>query len=215
MVTRILEPCGLSFRALQNLSDDLLMAHVSAGHGDALTVLFDRHHRMVFQIALKILRDSGEAEDVMQSVFLEIYRAAAQFDSAKGSTKGWIVQYAYHRSINRRQHLTNRKFYATTELSEFHESLLTREIGPLASQEAAQLVKQALLTLNSTQRRVLEMAYFEGLSMQDIAESTGESVGNVRHHYYRGLKKLKSFLTESGSKQTARYGRKEIADANA
>jgi RNA polymerase sigma-70 factor (ECF subfamily) len=215
MVTRIQEPCGLSFRALQGISDEILMAHISAGHGDALTVLFDRHHRMVFQIALKILRDAGEAEEVLQNVFLEIYKAAAQFDPAKGSTKGWIVQYAYHRSINRRQHLTTRKFYATTEISEFHESLLSREIGSLASHETAQLVKQALNILNGTQRRVLEMAYFEGMTMQDIAETTGDSLGNVRHHYYRGLKKLRTFLVESGNKQSARYGRKEIADANA
>ncbi len=215
METRIQEPCGLSFRALQGISDDLLMAHVSAGHDDALRILFDRHHRMVFHIALKILRDSGEAEDVMQTVFLEIYKAAAQFDSAKGSTKAWIVQYAYHRSINRRHHLTKRKFYATTEISEFHDSLLARDIGPLASHETAQLVMRALETLNSSQRRVLELAYFEGFTMQEIAETTDETVGNVRHHYYRGLKKLRTFLAESGSKQDARYGRKEVADANA
>ncbi len=214
MAKTIQEPCGVSFRALQAVSDDVLMAHISGGHGEALTVLFDRHHRLVFKIALKILRDAGEAEDVMQNVFLEIYKAAAQFDPAKGTTKGWIVQYAYHRSFNRRQHLTSRKFYATTELSESHESLLVADMGALTSQEAAQLVKQVLNTLNSTQRRVLEMAYFEGLSMQDIADKTGESVGNVRHHYYRGLKKLRTVLTESG-KERAAYGRKEIADASA
>lgn len=215
MVTGIQEPCGLSFRALQGVSDEILMAHISAGHADALTVLFDRHHRMVFQIAVKILRDAGEAEDVTQNVFLEIYKAAAQFDPAKGSTKGWIVQYAYHRSINRRQHLIARKFYATTEISELPESLLACDRGPLGTHETVQLVKQALNTLNATQRRVLEMAYFDGLTMKDIAETTGDSLGNVRHHYYRGLKNLRTFLAESGSKQTARYGRKEVADANA
>ncbi len=215
MVTGIQEPCGLSFRALQGVSDEILMAHISGGHADALTVLFDRHHRMVFQIAVKILRDAGEAEDVSQNVFLEIYKAAAQFDPAKGSTKGWIVQYAYHRSINRRQHLIARKFYATTQISELPESLFSRDDGPLAPHETVQLVKQALNTLNDTQRRVLEMAYFDGLSMKDIADATGDSLGNVRHHYYRGLKKLRTFLAESGNKQTARYGRKEVADANA
>jgi RNA polymerase sigma-70 factor (ECF subfamily) len=214
MDTRIQEPCGLGFRTLQNVSDEILMAHISAGHEDALAVLFDRHHRMVFQIALKILRDTGEAEDVMQNVFLEIYKAAAQFDPAKGSTKGWIVQYAYHRGINRRQHLTTRKFYATTEISEVHESSASRDISSLSSPETAQLVKQALNTLNSTQRRVLELAYFEGLTMQDIAETTGDTVGNVRHHYYRGLKNLRTFLAEADNRQAARC-RKEVADANA
>jgi RNA polymerase sigma-70 factor (ECF subfamily) len=215
METRIAEPCGLNFRALQSISDDLLMAHICGGHDDALRVLFDRHHRIVLQIALKILRDAGEAEDVMQSVFLEIYKAAAQFDAAKGSTKAWIVQYAYHRSINRRNHLTKRKFYSTTEISELHDSLLARDIGALASPETAQLVKQALNTLNSVQRRVLEMACFEGFTMHEIAEATGEKLGNVRHHYYRGLKKMRTFLSQSDSKQAARYGRKETVDARA
>jgi len=213
-MTSIPEPCGLSFKALQTIEDDVLMAHISSGHGDALAVLFDRYQRLVFRVALKIVRDAGEAEDLTQNVFLEIYRAAAQFDPCKGSTKAWIVQYAYHRSINRRQHLGSRRFYVTTEISEDHESLVSRNIGALTSPETARLVKQSLNTLNSVQRRVLELAYFEGLSMQEIAETTGESIGNVRHHYYRGLKQLRSFLAEPG-KQAARYRRKEIADANA
>jgi RNA polymerase sigma-70 factor (ECF subfamily) len=87
------------------------MAHLQAGHADALAILFDRYHRLVLSIAMKILRDVGEAEDLMQSVFLEIYKSAAQFDPTRGTTKVWILQYAYHRGMNRRQHLNVRNFY--------------------------------------------------------------------------------------------------------
>lgn len=190
------------------------MAHISAGHGDALAVLFDRYHRLVFHVALKILRDAGEAEDVMQAVFLEIYKAAAQFDPARGTTKVWILQYAYHRSMNKRQQLASRKFYASTEISEVQDLLVNPSDTVLTSAEAKRLVKQSLDTLNSAQRRVLELAYFEGLSLREISEQTGESLGNVRHHYYRGLKSLRAFLASPGEARTESR-RREIADANA
>ncbi|HUN60909.1 MAG TPA: sigma factor, partial [Candidatus Sulfotelmatobacter sp.] len=71
---------------MKELNDEELMGQLQAGQGDALAVLFDRYHRLVLSIALKIVRDRGEAEDVMQNVFLEIFRAAAQFNPSKGNT---------------------------------------------------------------------------------------------------------------------------------
>ena len=85
------------------------------GHSSALAVLFDRYHRVVLNIALRILRDANEAEDMVQSVFLEIFRTAAQFDVARSSAKVWILQYAYHRSFNRRRYLSLRGFYERLE----------------------------------------------------------------------------------------------------
>src|SRR6266852_9285241 len=102
---------SLSYGELARLSDEALMLHLSTGHHDALAVLFDRYHRLVLNVALRILRDTGEAEDLMQSVFLEIFHTAAQFDPAKGATKVWILQYAYHRSFNRREYLNLRGLY--------------------------------------------------------------------------------------------------------
>ena len=103
----------LSLGALQRLPDEQLMGCLKEGQNDALAVLFDRYQKLVLSIALKIVRDPGEAEDVTQTVFLDIYRAVAQFDPGKGNTKVWLMQYAYHRAINRRQHLNGREFYTT------------------------------------------------------------------------------------------------------
>jgi len=114
---------------MKELHDNEVMAHLQAGHGDALAVIFDRYHRLVLSIALKIVRDRGEAEDVMQNVFLEIFRAAAQFDPAKGTTKTWLLQYAYHRSLNRRQQLAARHFYQETTIETVESSI--PENGPL------------------------------------------------------------------------------------
>src|SRR5271156_7018328 len=90
-----------TFAELKLLTDDQLMVQLQDGVNDALAVLFERYHRLVFSIALKIVRDRGEAEDVTQNVFLEIYSSVAQFDPGKGTTKVWLLQYAYHRAFNR------------------------------------------------------------------------------------------------------------------
>lgn len=188
---------------MNKLTDDELMTRLRAGEGDALAVLFDRYHRLVLSIALKIVRDAGEAEDVTQNVFLEIFRSVAQFDASKGTTKTWVLQYAYHRSINRRQQLNSRHFYqqADIEDAEIVVGDTGSTIGKLSHHELKHLLEQCLSKLNGRQRAVLELASFDGLSMSEIAAKTGESVSNVRHYYYRGLKKLRSFI--SGDEQSS------------
>jgi RNA polymerase sigma-70 factor (ECF subfamily) len=176
------------------------MAGLQAGHTETLAVLFDRYHRLVLSIALKIVRDQGEAEDVMQNVFLEIFKSAAQFDPARGNTKTWLLQYAYHRAINRKQHLNARHFYQHMHIED--AGTLPAEtnqlLGRFSHHELKHLLRQALAKLERRQRRVLELASYDGLSMTEIADKTGDSLSNVRHHYYRGLKKLRSFVMGEG-----------------
>jgi RNA polymerase sigma-70 factor (ECF subfamily) len=184
------------YAELAPLADETLMTHLCKGHHDALSVLFDRYHRLVLSIALRILRDAGEAEDLMQSVFLEIFQSAAQFDPNRGTTKVWILQFAYHRSFNRRQYLNLRGFYERPE-----ESVLTRET-PIAGHglqvpESLRATQQALARLSKLQRETVELAFYEGLTMHEIAQKTGESFDAVRHHYYRGLEKLRLILCEA------------------
>jgi len=201
------EPCGLGFEELCRLSDPDLIAHLQAGHIDALAVLFDRYHRLILSVAFKILRDPSEAEDVMQSVFLEIHRVAGQFEAARGSAKVWLLQYAYHRSMNRREYLKVRGFYAR-DLQERRPSnsagFPTRDTAQrlLTLPEVRCLVHEAMESLNQPQQNVLHMAYFEDMPLKDIALSTGESLGNVRHHYYRALRRMRSLLLPSDSGRT-------------
>ena len=211
----IKEPCNLSFEELRSLPDEVVIAHLRVGHGDALGVLFDRYHRLVLHVALKILRDVGEAEDVMQNVFMEIYKVAAQFDPARGTTKMWILRYAYHRSMNRRKQLQVRHFYTNTDITAIEDTLLTEGGSILASHEAREVIQRALQILSPGQKHVLHLAYFEGLSMKEIAEEMGESLGNVRHHYYRSLDKLRDHLSEADQASEVRVARKEMGDAKA
>jgi RNA polymerase sigma-70 factor (ECF subfamily) len=176
------------------------MASLQAGAPDALAVLFDRYHRLVFSIALRIVRDEGEAEDVLQTVFLDIFRSAAQFDPSRGTTKVWLLQYAYHRALSRKRYLNTRSFYDWEGDEQAAEVVTTGGAGPskLAPVELKDLLEKGLASLAASQRRVIEWASFDGLSMREIAEKTGETLVNVRHHYYRGLKKLRMFVERQG-----------------
>lgn len=184
------------------------MAHLQAGRNDALAVLFDRYHRLVLSIALKIVRDSGEAEDVMQGVFLEIFRSVAQFDPSKGTTKVWILQYAYHRAMNRRQYLSARSFYSHANLETLENRVpeTASTLSGLTQVELKNLLREGLATLSGAQKRVIKLAISNGLSMKEIADKTGDSLLNVRHHYYRGVQKLRSFVERKPEMKKAAGG---------
>lgn len=186
-------PCG---SPLAGLSDEKIMAEIQAGNGDAFAVLFDRYHRLILITALKIVRDVSEAEEVTQNVFLEIYRAARQFDPARGTLKVWLLQFAYHRSINRRNYLVLRQFYDRRDIQEAVTWEGSGVTAPqLAVQEAARLVEEALGILNEPQRRTIQLVFFEGMTLKEVAEQTRESLSNVRNHYYRGLDRLRLNLS--------------------
>ena len=172
------------------------MSHLKNGHHDALAVLFYRYHRLVRHVAFRILRDRGEAEDLNQSVFVEILRSAEQFNEKKGAAKVWILQFAYHRAFNRKRDLTLRGHYGNRNegISEARTELSHQTLPSFGALETARIVEQALLMLNEKQRRTLELSFFEGLTMREVAEQTGESFDVVRHHYYRGLEKLRLIL---------------------
>jgi RNA polymerase sigma-70 factor, ECF subfamily len=195
----------LSWAQLQRLSDEQLMASLQEGQSDALAVLFDRYQKLLLSIALRIVRDPGEAEDVTQTVFLDIYRAVAQFDPLKGNTKVWLMQYAYHRAINRRQHLQVREFYKNTDLEGEELESLPRGVRAtfgLTSPETKELVRQSMAALSDEQKSIIEMACYEGLSMREIAERTGDSFVSVRHNYYRGLQKLRSLISGGADRKS-------------
>jgi RNA polymerase sigma-70 factor, ECF subfamily len=209
---RVISAFDVPIVRMQSLSDEDVMERLRQGHPDALPILFDRFYRLVLKVALRILRDPGEAEDVMQDVFFEIFNKAAQFDPAKGSTKTWILQYAYHRSLNRRQYLALRKFYDRHQIVETHVSGSdSQDISwrGLTMQEWRRVILQGLATLNEKQRKTLELACFHGLLLSEIAERTKESLPNVRHHYYRGLQELRGFLLAQpgAEKQPRRFNR--------
>jgi len=189
------------------LSDEDLISQLQVGNHDAMNPLFRRYYRIVLSIALKIVGDAGEAEDVMQEVFLEVFRKCHLFDAGKGSAKGRILQYAYSRSINRRQHLTLRKFY---DLQAFpSENVYGWEpcCAPVEGQDLTLsnrmiCIQDGLASLSDKQRKIIELAYFEGLELNEIAQRRGESVVNVRNSYYRGVRNLRDSIKRKAETAT-------------
>jgi RNA polymerase sigma-70 factor (ECF subfamily) len=181
-------------------TDEDLAYQLANGHHDALTELFERHSQLVFGIARRMLKDDGEAEEALQQVFLDMFRAIHQFDSRKAPYKTWLLQFVYHRTINRKHHLEAKGFYSWEE---FKEELLPMKIFEgsgrtlqLCSTELVHLVDQLLGTINDRQRRTIELTFYEGLTAEEIARETGETPAVVRHNLYRGLSKLRSALLQ-------------------
>jgi RNA polymerase sigma-70 factor (ECF subfamily) len=194
----------LQYAELLGLTDERLMQELQAGNTDAFAVLFKRYHRLIHVTALHILRDASEAEDLTQTVFLEIYRRLGQFDPARGTLKVWLLQYAYSRSIHRRNYLFVRRVHRQVELTEMVEGNSHWSPAHLQFQEASRLTSEALVALPEAQRRTIEMYFFEGLTLKEIAEQRNEKFSNVRHHYYRGLERLRSYLDGGAEPQGPR-----------
>src|SRR6267143_199618 len=178
-----------SWEQLNQLSDEELASELLTGRHDALVVLFDRYHKLVFGVALKIVSDPGEAEEVVQTVFLDVFRALANFDQQRGTLRVWLLQHAYGRSLNRRRHLAAHHFYNSVSL----EAGVVEPVSSLKSAdiaEASLLMEELLASVSPRRRTVIELTYFEGLTADEISDRLGLPVGIVRHELYRGLAKL-------------------------
>ena len=174
-------------------SDENLLIQVSKGNKEALSVLFQRHARAVHGVARRVLKDDSEAEDLLQELFLFIFQKAKSFDATKGSGSSWIIQMAYHRAIDRRRYLGFRQHYNGQELD---EDRLKAHRGQISINELAgrALLEKLRKELSSEQIQTLELHFFEGYSFHEIAEKTGQTFGNVRNHYYRGIERLRSHI---------------------
>jgi len=188
------------------LTDEAAIARLQAQDSSALNLLFDRYARLVLSIALRILRDHGEAEEVVQDVFFYVYQKASLFDPARGTGKAWIVQIAFHRALDRKAHLSRRGFYVGTDIDPLHDTLLghsdlEQEVGSGMNRVH---LERAFEDLPEIQRRTLNLFYFQGLELREISERLNEPLGNVRHHFYRGLEKLRksAFVRRLREKKT-------------
>lgn len=173
-------------------ADADLVAEMHLPGSDALGALFHRYARLVRRIAADILRDEGEAEDVAQEVFFEIYRKSHQYDPARGAVRVWLLQYAYHRSLRRKDALRRRAAYAGEPL----EGLEAPRAGSrrdLTRQECRWIISTGLAQLTERQRATLELACLQDVSLRDVAERLRVSVGCARHYYYRGLARLRAW----------------------
>lgn len=184
--------------AVEQSTDDELLRGVCQGDQEALASLFRRYARIVRGIAYKILRDASEADDLLQDVFILIHRFAGTFDSSKASGQFWIIQMTYRRAISRRQYLNSRHFYTCQELdgelvlNTIHGSGYSD--GPLDKRLAKLDLEKMFSSLSEDQQKTLRLHFIEGYTLEEIAKMLGQTKGNIRHHSFRGLERLRKLI---------------------
>jgi RNA polymerase sigma-70 factor (ECF subfamily) len=180
-------------------TDDALIARICEEDQEALGLLFRRYCRLVWSVGQRILRNKEEADDLLQNVFLSVGRRAASFDPSKGTVRSFLVHITYQRAISHRRYLCCRQFYRTPELEGETEDRILALDRPgydesLEAHFGRERLERAFAELSEEQRETLRLHFFEGYSLEEIAAHTGESFGNIRHYYYRGLDKLRRGL---------------------
>jgi RNA polymerase sigma-70 factor (ECF subfamily) len=182
-----------------------LAIHVAGGETDliqrlqrrdpqALADLYDRYGRLVYSLILRIVRDAGIAEDLVQETFLRVWNRAQGFDAQRGSIGPWLLAVARNRAIDYLRSAGGRERNAL-ELDETdHPSLYTDMEQGLLNSDKARRVKTAMEKLSPNLRQVIELAYFEGLSQTEMAERMGQPLGTVKTWVRSALKSLRDQL---------------------
>ncbi|WP_442482395.1 sigma-70 family RNA polymerase sigma factor [Aeoliella sp. SH292] len=180
-------------------SDEGLMAAIQQGDTRAFEELYDRYSPLLYPVCLSILHNACDAQGVLLDLFWELWRSRERFNPERGSVRSYLMTLARSRAID---HLRAGKRYAEhqQELYEarqnyFHQPYPDGQPAAEAmAAEEGELVREALETLTHAQRESLQLAYFDGLTHQQIAERTGTPLGSVKSHIRQGLIKLRAIL---------------------
>jgi len=164
-----------------------LVARIRAGDQFALSELYDRYSNIVYGVALRVLQDTGAAEDILQDIFLQLWRKPDAFDSSRGSLGAWLAVIARHRSIDR---LRQRRPESNIE-----DCVIAGGTDLRDETERSLVIERVRVVMNEMspgQRTAMEMAFFEGLTHTEIAEKTGEPLGTIKTRIRSGLQMLRA-----------------------
>ena len=183
-----MEPVDNSSANRNQAADDMrLVARVRAGDQQALSELYDRYSKVVYGVALRILHDTGAAEDLLQDIFLQLWRKPDAFDSSRGSLAVWLAVIARHRSIDR---LRQRR-----PETDIEDCVIVSATDLRDETERSLVIEKVRVVMNEMspdQRTAMEMAFFEGLTHTEIAEKTGEPLGTIKTRIRSGLQLLRN-----------------------
>jgi RNA polymerase sigma-70 factor (ECF subfamily) len=170
---------------MEKIPDDRILQRLVNGDTEALADLYDRYAAVVCGIARRILKDGNAAEDVVQTVFLQVWRQADRYDAARGTVVAWLCTLARTRALDALRKRSSRRENLRDVV---HEATHV----PTALDRLA--VHQALDSLSASQRLTLELAYFEGLTQVEIAQQLGQPLGTVKTRARTALQRLRSLL---------------------
>lgn len=175
--------------ASAQVPDDALVGAVAAGDGSALMAIYDRYNRQAFGLAFRILGDAATAEEVVQDAFMALWRTAETFDTNRGQVRSWLLTIVHNRSIDRLR--ASRKTSGSVELEVADYAGVNDDPwDAVTDQIDGAQVRAAVADLPAEQRSTIEMAYFQGLTHQEIAEQTQIPLGTVKGRMRLGLRKL-------------------------
>lgn len=167
-------------------TDVSLVMAIRAGDEGAMATLYDRYSSIVYAVSLRVLADTGAAEDVLQEVFMQLWRNPGVFDSSRGNLGAWLAVIARNRAID-----TLRKRRPETDIADVVVSVEPDMAGEAERSRAMAKVRGTLSGMPAAQRSALEMAYFEGLTHTEIAAKTGEPLGTIKTRIRAGLMALR------------------------
>jgi RNA polymerase sigma-70 factor (ECF subfamily) len=183
-----MEPMNTSPGTRMESGDDMrLVARIRAGDQHALSELYDRYSSVVYGVALRILQDTGAAEDLLQDIFLQLWRRPDAFDSSRGTLGAWLAVIARHRSIDR---LRQRR-----PETDIEDCVLASATDLRDETERSLVIDKVRVVMGEMapgQREAMEMAFFQGLTHTEIAEQTGEPLGTVKTRIRSGLQMLRA-----------------------
>ena len=176
-------------------ADRALVARVERRDAQALALLYDRHAGRLMGLAQRILGDTGEAEEVLQEVYLHVWKAAATFDPSRGPVLAWLLVATRSRSIDRLRSRRTAGSAGARSLEEAPEPASREDVeADAAGREWETQCRAVIAELPEDQRRALELAYFDGLTHQEIAARTATPLGTVKTRIRLGLMKLRERL---------------------
>jgi len=167
-------------------TDFSLVSAIRSGDESAMAMLYDRYSSLVYSVALRVLGDTGAAEDILQEVFMQLWRNPGLFDSSRGNLGAWLAVISRNRAIDG---LRRRK--PETDIADIVLSVEPDMAAEAERSVAMVKVRGALEAMPASQRAALEMAYFEGLSHSEIAVKTGEPLGTIKTRIRSGLLALR------------------------
>jgi RNA polymerase sigma-70 factor, ECF subfamily len=170
-------------------TDLALVTAIRSGDQGAMAALYDRYSSIVYAVALRVLQDTGAAEDVLQDIFMQLWRNPGAFDASRGNMAAWLAVITRHRSID-----ALRRRRPQDDIADVVLSVEPDMASDADRSRAMEKVRGALQAMAPPQRSALEMAYFEGLTHSEIAEKTGEPLGTVKTRIRTGLLSLRKVL---------------------
>jgi RNA polymerase sigma-70 factor (ECF subfamily) len=178
-------------------ADQASLARIARGDQHALAELYDRHARLVFSLALRILQERADAEDVVQEVFAQVWTQAGRYDPGRGAVAAWMLMLARSRAIDRLRARRARPGAAVEAgaAETVPDSATTQDLQLLSAEQVGRL-QRALEDLPEAQRQALELAYYEGLTHAEIAARLAEPLGTIKTRIRQAVIKLRASLSQ-------------------